>query len=156
MLHSVFNDIHPNLAGSYLVACAVFETLYEVPIVPCDFHSTLDADQAEYLQQIADTVVLPNREQWLMGPAETPDPDPDTNAIRQPSNQAFKVYPNPTTGLLHIDILESLPSNEVTIYDLKGNKRELATQGGTLDFTAFAPGIYILQIGTHRQKVVVR
>ena len=83
MLHSVFNDIHPNLAGSYLVACAIFETLYEVPVVPCGYYGNLDQEQAEYLQQIADTVVLPNRERWLMGSGEDPedpqdpeDPDP--------------------------------------------------------------------------------
>ena len=76
MLHSVFNDIHPNLAGSYLVACAIFETLYEVPIAPCGYYGDLDEEQAEYLQQIADTVVLPNRERWLMGTGEDPD-DPD-------------------------------------------------------------------------------
>lgn len=158
MLHSVFNDIHPNLAGSYLVACAVFETLYEVPIVPCDFHSTLDADQAEYLQQIADTVVLPNRERWLMGTGEDPDdpddpedPDPlSISTITHSNNQAFNIYPNPTTGLVHIDI-----EGAVAIYDLKGNKTTMHSQSGTLNLTNLAPGIYILQSGDVRQKVIV-
>lgn len=157
MLHSVFNDIHPNLAGSYLVACAIFETLYEVPVAPCDYYSTIDPEQAEYLQQIADTVVLPNRERWLMGPGESPDPDPDpnTNAITQSNIQAFNIYPNPTTGQIHLDAINVSSIKEVVIHNLRGNKRVLTPQDGTLDLSTFAPGIYILQIGSHRQKVVV-
>lgn len=161
MLHSVFNDIHPNLAGSYLVACAIFETLYEVPIAPCGYYGNLDAEQAEYLQQIADTVVLPNRERWLMGTGEDPndpndpdnpdDPDPlSISTITQSNNQAFNIYPNPTTGLVHIDI-----DGEVAIYDLKGNKITMHPQSGTLDLTNLAPGTYILQSNTHRHKVIV-
>lgn len=167
MLHSVFNDIHPNIAGSYLVACAIFETLYEVPVVPCGYYGNLDQEQAEYLQQIADTVVLPNRERWLMGTGEDPndpndpddpndpnnpdDPDPLTiSTITQSNNQAFNIYPNPTTGLVHIDI-----DGEVAIYDLKGNKTTMHLNPGTLDLTGFTPGIYILQVGSLRQKVII-
>ena len=155
MLHSVFNDIHPNLAGSYLVACAIFETLYEVPVVPCGYYGNLDQEQAEYLQQIADTVVLPNRERWLMGSGEDPedpqDPeDPDPLSINQSDTQSFKLYPNPTTGLVHNDI-----DGEVAIYDLKGNKTTMHLNPGTLDLTGFTPGIYILQVGSLRQKVII-
>lgn len=155
MLHSVFNDIHPNAAGSYLVACAIFETLYEVPVAPCGYYGDLEAEQAEYLQQIADTVVLPNRERWLMGPGEEPedpqDPDPlSISTITHSNNHALNLYPNPTTGLVHIEATE-----EVTIYDLKGNKTQLRPQSGTLYLTGFAPGVYVLQVGSHRQKVVV-
>lgn len=149
MLHSVFNDIHPNLAGSYLVACAIFETLYEVPVVPCGYYGNLDQEQAEYLQQIADTVVLPNRERWLMGPGEDPE-DPDPLSINQSDTPAFKLYPNPTTGMVHIDI-----DGEVAIYDLKGNKTTMHLNPGTLDLTGFTPGIYILQVGSLRQKVII-
>lgn len=149
MLHPVFNDIHPNLAGSYLVACAIFETLYEVPVVPCGYYGNLDQEQAEYLQQIADTVVLPNRERWLMGSGEDPE-DPDSLSINQSDTQSFKLYPNPTTGLVHIDI-----DGEVAIYDLNGNKTTMHLNPGTLDLTGFTPGIYILQVGSLRQKVII-
>ena len=155
MLHSVFNDIHPNLAGSYLVACAIFETLYEVPVVPCGYYGNLDQEQAEYLRQIADTVVLPNRERWLMGSGEDPeDPqnpeDPDPLSINQSDTQSFKLYPNPTTGMVHIEATE-----EVTIYDLKGNRTYLQPNSGLLDLTSFAPGVYVLKTVNHRQKLVI-
>lgn len=149
MLHSVFNDIHPNLAGSYLVACAIFETLYEVPVVPCGYYGNLDQEQAEYLQQIADTVVLPNRERWLMGSGEDPE-DPDPLSINQSDTQSFKLYPNPTTGMVHIEATE-----EVTIYDLKGNRTHLQPNSGLLDLTSFAPGVYVLQTGNVSQKIII-
>lgn len=174
MLHSVFNDIHPNLAGSYLVACAIFETLYEVPVAPCGYYAGLDAEQAEYLQQIADSVVLPNRERWLMGtgddpddpedpedPEEPDDPDapgdpenpeePDEPSSIQIANlENLRIYPNPTTGLVHINT-----NGEVAIYDLKGTKTQLQVQSGAIDLTGFAPGVYFLQTGSQRQKLVV-
>lgn len=149
MLHSVFNDIHPNLAGSYLVACTIFETLYEVPVVPCGYYGNLDQEQAEYLQQIADTVVLPNRERWLMGSGEDPE-DPDPLSINQSDTQSFKLYPNPTTGMVHIEATE-----EVTIYDLKGNRTHLQPNSGLLDLTSFAPGVYVLQTGNVSQKIII-
>ena len=148
MLHSVFNDIHPNLAGSYLVACAIFETLYEEPVAPCRFQSTLNADQAEYLQEVADRVVLPRREEWQMGPVETDDPD--TVGISPVAQERLRIYPNPTTGRVHVDA-----SGEVLLYDLLGNKTRLEATGGLLDLRQYTPGIYFLQSGNRRQKLVV-
>lgn len=149
MLHSAFNDIHPNLAGSYLVACAIFETLYEEPVVPCRFHSTLDASQAEYLQQVADRVVLPRREEWLLGPASEEE-DPDTVGIRQVDYQRLQAHPNPTTGHVHVDA-----DGEVFIYDMLGNRQRMNASGGWLDLSQLTPGVYILQSGDRRQKLII-
>lgn len=147
MLHSSFNDVHPNLAGSYLVACAIFETLYEEVVVPCDFYSTLDRDQAEYLQGIADRVVLPNRERWLMGSGE----DDDTLGIEPVKSEFLRIYPNPTTtGLVHIDA-----SGKVLVCDLRGNRRTVEIRNGLLDLSALEPGVYYLQVGERKEKVVV-
>lgn len=149
MLHPAFNEIHPNLAGSYLVACAIFETLYEEPVVPCRFHSTLDASQAEYLQQVADRVVLPRREEWLLGPA-TEEEDPDTVGIRQVDYQRLQAYPNPTTGHVHVDA-----DGEIFIHDMLGNRQRMNASGGWLDLSQLTPGVYILQSGDRRQKLII-
>lgn len=146
MLHSSFNDVHPNLAGSYLVACAIFETIYEEPVVPCDFYSTLDREQAEYLQGIADRVVLPNRERWLMGSGE----DDDTLGIEPVKSELLRIYPNPTTGLVHIEA-----RGEALVCDLRGNRRMVEIRGGVLDLSALEPGVYYLQVGERKEKVVV-
>lgn len=146
MLHSSFNDVHPNLAGSYLVACAIFETLYEEPVVPCDYYGPLDREQAEYLQEIADSVVLPNRERWLMGSGE----EGDTLGIEPVKSELLRIYPNPTTGLVNIEA-----RGEALVCDLRGNRRTVEIRNGLLDLSALEPGVYYLQVGERKEKVVV-
>lgn len=152
MLHPVFNDIHPNLAGSYLVACAIFETLYEEPVAPCRFHSTLEASQAEYLQGIADRVVLPRREEWGLGPGSGgEEPPADTVGIQPPtSDLQFTIYPNPTTGRVRVDT-----DSTVILTDPQGRRHRLQPQDGMLDLGAFAPGVYIIQTATRSRKLVI-
>lgn len=152
MLHPVYNEIHPNLAGSYLVACAIFETLFEEPIAPCRFHSTLEASQAEYLQGIADRVVLPRREEWLMGGGSGgEEPPADTVGIQPPtSNLQLSVYPNPTTGRVRVDT-----DSTVILTDPQGRRHRLQPQDGMLDLGAFAPGVYVIQTATRSQKLVI-
>ena len=149
MLHSSFNDIHPNAAGSYLVACAIFETLFEEFVVPCGYYGELGEAQALYLQQVADAVVLPNRERWLMGNG-TDNPDNPT-AVQTACHESTCIYPNPTSGLLHVGV-----DSEVAIFDPKGNKTLMQPQSDVLDLSAFAPGIYVIQTGSFRQKLVIR
>ena len=156
MLHSVFNDIHPNAAGSYLVACAIFETLFEETIAPCGYHGALDEGQAEYLQQIADTVVLPNRERWLMGEGEDPETpeepeDPENPlGITVAVSENCGIYPNPTRGVVHTG-----NTGEVVIYGMEGNRQVMSVHSGVIDLTGYSPGIYILQVGGVKYKVVV-
>jgi len=151
MLHPVYNDIHPNLAGSYLVACAIFETLYEEPVAPCRFHSTLEASQAEYLQGIADRVVLPRREEWLMGGSGGEEPPADTVGIQPPtSDLQFTIYPNPTTGRVRVDT-----DSTVILTDPQGRRHRLQPQDGMLDLGTFAPGVYIIQTATRSRKLVI-
>jgi hypothetical protein len=66
LLHPAFNDVHPNLSGSYLVACSVFNTLYQESIVPSNFYGGLSNSNAIYLQNISDQIVLQNKPQWLI------------------------------------------------------------------------------------------
>lgn len=152
MLHPVYNEIHPNLAGSYLVACAIFETLFEEPIAPCRFHSTLEASQAEYLQGIADRVVLPRREEWGLGPGSGgEEPPADTVGIQPPtSDLQFTIYPNPTTGRVRVDT-----DSTVILTDPQGRRHRLQPQDGMLDLGAFAPGVYVIQTATRSRKLVI-
>ncbi|MBP3762673.1 MAG: T9SS type A sorting domain-containing protein [Bacteroidales bacterium] len=148
MLHSAFNDVHPNLAGSYLVACALFETLFEEPVMPCRFHASLDAGQADYLQEVADSVVLPRREEWLMGPGS--EDDPSDVGLQPVAQRRLQVYPNPSTGLVHVDTC-----GEVLLFDLKGTATRTEAKGGQIDLSHLVPGVYILQAGNRRQRLIL-
>ncbi|MDR1881935.1 MAG: T9SS type A sorting domain-containing protein, partial [Prevotella sp.] len=63
----------------------------------------------------------------------------------------IKVYPNPTQGLLHIEI-ENLPPDvtaSIALYQLSGKLVTLkqdVTYSTEIDITGQAPGIYVLRI----------
>ena len=129
------------------MACAIFQTLYEEPLDTCRFHGGLDSAQAAYLQQVADSVVLPRREEWLMGPAPVVD---DPVGLLPAAEESLRAYPNPTTGLLRID-----GCAEVLLVDRLGHTYRLDASSGLLDLSRFAPGIYCLQAGNRRHKLVI-
>lgn len=64
LLHNSYNDVHPNLNGSYLVACTMFCTLFQEPISGIAFNGGVSAANAAYFQGIADNVVLPHKSDW--------------------------------------------------------------------------------------------
>ncbi|WP_213068899.1 SGNH/GDSL hydrolase family protein [Flavobacterium columnare] len=66
LLHSTYNDVHPGLKGSYLIACSIFNTLYQENIEPCNFYGGINDATAIYLQKIADNVILKNKPNWLI------------------------------------------------------------------------------------------
>lgn len=67
LLHPRYNDIHQNLNGAYMVACTAFGTIYQQPVFPSSFISTIPNTRAEYLQNVADTTVFGNPTEWLIG-----------------------------------------------------------------------------------------
>ncbi|QYS86240.1 T9SS type A sorting domain-containing protein [Flavobacterium oreochromis] len=66
LLHGTYNDVHPGLKGSYLVACSIFNTLYQENVSPCNFYGGVDDVTATYLQRISDNVILKNKPSWLI------------------------------------------------------------------------------------------
>ncbi len=65
-LHNSYNDIHPNLNGSYLVACSIFNTLYQDSVQVCAYYNELEPSLALELQNISDQLVLSNKPEWLI------------------------------------------------------------------------------------------
>ncbi|ASK30562.1 hypothetical protein CEY12_10775 [Chryseobacterium sp. T16E-39] len=63
-LHGSFNDVHPSLQGSYLVASTVFSTIFQTPVFPSNFYGGLIQNKAEYYQQTAGNTFLSNPAQW--------------------------------------------------------------------------------------------
>lgn len=64
LLHNSYNDIHPNLNGSYLVASAMFAAIFQETVTGTTSYGGLSQSQAEYFHGIADQVVLPNKPDW--------------------------------------------------------------------------------------------
>jgi len=64
LLHNSYGDVHPNLNGSYLVACAMFCTIFQETVSGVTFNGGVSASNATYFQGIADNIVLNNKPLW--------------------------------------------------------------------------------------------
>ncbi|ESU26266.1 hypothetical protein FLJC2902T_27460 [Flavobacterium limnosediminis JC2902] len=64
LLHGSYNDIHPNLNGSYLIASTMFTAIFQEPVTGATAYGGIPQARAEYFHGIADQVVLPNKPQW--------------------------------------------------------------------------------------------
>lgn len=64
LLHNSYNDVHPNLNGSYLVACAMYAAIFQEPVSNTVFNGGVTPVNASYFQNIADNIILNNKPSW--------------------------------------------------------------------------------------------
>jgi hypothetical protein len=65
------------------------------------------------------------------------------------------IYPNPTSGLVNIDLSKTLNNAKIQIVDLQGKilyaNSEFNGQNLMIDLNSFSNGMYLLQIEQNRQ-----
>lgn len=66
LLHNGYNDVHPNLNGSYLVASSMFAAIYQEEVSVSNYLGGVTQANATYFQNIADQIVLPNKGNWFI------------------------------------------------------------------------------------------
>lgn len=64
LLHGGFNDIHPNLNGSYLVAASFYCGIFREAVSGTNFYAGIQQDTIVKFCSIADTVVLNHLDDW--------------------------------------------------------------------------------------------
>lgn len=64
LLHGVYNNIHPSLYGSYLVACAFYCSVFQDSSGGCTYYGGIPQDTAIKFHAIADSVVLQHLSAW--------------------------------------------------------------------------------------------
>ena len=79
--------------------------------------------------------------------------------IETSTNQAFTLYPNPTTGIVHIksttNTLTQSHNNAIKIYSLYGQLLQELPAGTTeFDLSAYNKGTYILRVGSQSIKII--
>ena len=98
-----------------------------------------------------DNIVLPG-----MGNLCVEDMD-DNVGVESPEEITFSVFPNPTTGILHVQCSE--PVQQITIYDLSG--RQIMSCNGqdellnTLNVNNLTYGIYFIRILTFNNRTSI-
>ncbi|MEM9849173.1 MAG: T9SS type A sorting domain-containing protein [Bacteroidota bacterium] len=69
--------------------------------------------------------------------------------------QQFSIFPNPSTGLLNIE-LEEINIKQMELYDAMGRSvRRFSGQERTVDLQALAGGVYFLLMETDEQEILV-
>lgn len=64
LLHGGFNDIHPNLNGSYLVAASFYCGIFRETVSGTNFYAGIQQDTIVKFCSIADTVVFNHLDDW--------------------------------------------------------------------------------------------
>lgn len=80
---------------------------------------------------------------------------PVPTSVETAATPSFRLYPNPTQGLLQIE-QDNVPiPQQVRLYTLQGQLMRETSFTGQLrwDLSAFAPGIYLLKLGAVVQKI---
>lgn len=68
------DESHPNVAGTYLTACAFYTTIFQESCEGSDyFPASLSAEDAAYLQEIASSTVLDSTAVWNMFAVQSMD-----------------------------------------------------------------------------------
>ena len=68
----------------------------------------------------------------------------------------FKIYPNPTTGIIHIDSPAVHEISFVKVYDKSGKLVPAGADANTVDLTTLPAGHYFLEIYTDNEVPIVR
>lgn len=140
------NDVSVIWMSSDSTAIKINDKLGEVQILDTNKEVTISAVldyEGEQLIKNFDLIVVRNREEILPPTAIIP-------------NTLFKVYPNPTQNLLHIERLTNKQS-EFKIYNLEGKiilTKTLVNFKEKINMADLKKGIYIIQINNSRKKII--
>ncbi len=63
-------------------------------------------------------------------------------------NGKFLLYPNPTQGIVKIDLPNDAPIQQVKIFNLQGSQVEAPSSGNKMDLSALPQGLYMIHIQT--------
>ncbi|HBS88235.1 MAG: hypothetical protein A2W91_04485 [Bacteroidetes bacterium GWF2_38_335] len=64
MFWGSYGDIHPNYKGSYIIACAFYSSVFQKPSFGTTYFNSVDTAEAEYFQQVSDSIVLNHFSLW--------------------------------------------------------------------------------------------
>lgn len=85
---------------------------------------------------------------FVIGPGTFGFNNENTSSVESTLVESFKLYPNPTADLLHVDNIESIESY-IEIFDLMGNRvfeQKIGNQNTSVQLSKMTSGIYIVTI----------
>ncbi|WP_318640789.1 T9SS type A sorting domain-containing protein [Flavobacterium ardleyense] len=78
----------------------------------------------------------------------------DALALNNNTLEQVSVYPNPTSGLVQVNLPSSVEIISVTVSDISGKQMNASISGNTIDMSNFANGVYMVNVNTNEGNLV--
>jgi hypothetical protein len=78
------------------------------------------------------------------------------SGIEELSNKGIKIYPNPSSGIIHLDFYNNKRINNLNITDLNGKKivdKPIVNQKETIDLSGFGDGVYLINFTLENELI---
>ncbi len=154
---------HPSLKGSYLMACAIYSSIFIESTEEISYYAELAESDAKYFQNIASNIVLSDTTLWKISTyndTTLASTDSTTN-IPDYSNKnktfLYQNYPNPFNSYTQIKYeLQNDGFVKIEIFDLTGKKHFTFTEqqkagihSFSFDGSKLQSGIYLYNLKTN-------
>lgn len=139
-LHSS-DESHPNLSGSYLASCALFEVIQDTTSVGNNFTRGLSSNLASYLQSKAHAVVHDTNAFWNLNANPCPL---NTRSAKSPPNKQLSLYPNPVKETLRVRMNGGLEIAKAQVVAMGGRTFPVSITNGVIDLSHLPAGLYAL------------
>ncbi len=150
---------HPSLKGSYLMACTIFSTVFQESSIGNTYYADLPEEDASYFQTVASNTVLDSLELWNITPTYISFSDFSQTSV----NSNFKIFPNPASELINIELKNFANFQQIIITDITGKillyQNDLESNT-TIDISNFKADIYLVKLQndnkTYIKKIIVK
>lgn len=148
---NLFNDIdlysgdgsHPSVYGTYLTACVFYQNIFKMPVENANFYSSINEDEALYLQSVANSVFEPNFEYLLEDTITNIDYTFNSGTWFSPENNAIA------------DFSYQIDAEEVTFTNLSTNGEHFFWNFGDNSFSnTFSPIHSYSTSGSYTVKLI--
>jgi hypothetical protein len=160
------DESHPSAAGSYLSAITFYTVLFQKDPSLVTYDFTIDAADAEIIRNAAKAVVFDSLYIWndYREEGEPCDSVMTTGFIEPSLQNRWKMYPNPTTNALYIEMPEEVlaADTHMNLYNMEGvlmKSSALISGKNEISIAGLSAGLYMVQVqnsaGYTSSKVVI-
>lgn len=148
-IHNIEFDNHKNIVLNEIRRNASGQLILENGL---QYENTYDASNTltQYIQKLYDTRISAYRETNKVVYSNFVGIDKQTNSM-------FKIYPNPSNGLINIES-KNITGSIISIYDSQGKlvmQKNITKELDRIDLSSFEKGLYFIQIGDKTEKLLL-
>lgn len=150
VLHSSDNS-HPNINGTYLAACCFYDIMFKTPLMNACHPASVDASTAQYLQTLANNVVIDSLSSWCFT-----QEDSFSETLSENATFDFSVQTSPNKLTIFTKDLSGKADLEIVSSDGKRLLRSSKTLTRDENFTLDLPdckGVILIRLTKDAQSL---